>query len=422
MNKEHRFILLWGIAILGIAFYFYYGIYKNLFIYSHLIGGDFKHGYDTALRYLSNQPIYFGLNDHRTPFLYTPLALILFLPFCWFTSDQAILLWFIICHAMVLISAWLVYRMGCRINKRISVFVTIATFCFSTPLYVALYYGNINILILLAFCLLYYLTLHGRKRIVPAILAACTYLKIFPALYMIIFLKSKNWKLISFFVLYLFLFGILSLFIFGFEININYIKNVIPSGMKWSGIVPGMSLSFFIKLFPCKNSGIYIFIINTLFGILLLTVWWFQRVKIANDNLSCALSTDLLVLPVIAMIIFPASWLQYHLYFIVTFYFIIFLKWHYNITFKWFSLFVFLFIVINLWQFILYHFPLTKEGVSMIDLLDKRIYYPTLYSLSYSLPFIFNILLYVWLIRNYRILFRAMKDLSLKLGVANIKI
>lgn len=56
IDKRKKLILSELTIGFGVLFYFYYGFYKNLFIYSHLVGSDFKHGLDTASRYLNDLP------------------------------------------------------------------------------------------------------------------------------------------------------------------------------------------------------------------------------------------------------------------------------------------------------------------------------------------------------------------------------
>jgi hypothetical protein len=202
--------------------------------------------------------------------------------------------------------------------------------------------------------------------------------------------------------------SVISIIAFGFEEQINFLLNI-KEGYRWVGPLQMSSVSYFVKLYLPVNHKINI-IINILFGCLLLALWWNQSRKMENFNIS-ALIVDLFLLTVIMILLFPSSSIIYGIFLIVPFYFVI-LSWLQNQNqFKHFWFFILLFLLINLWEIIANHIPLTIEQFSLVELRLRKDQFPIIYPLVHSLPFVFMTLFYWWLLVNYKKLDQAIRSL-----------
>nr|NQU92442.1 DUF2029 domain-containing protein [Bacteroidota bacterium] len=257
-----------AVILLGIAFYFYYGIYKMLFVHPELLGNDFLKGYFAANNFNQGNPIY-AMPKGMNPYYYFPLTVLVFLPFGNLQPHIAVLAWFTLTHLIILFSGFLLYLCGSSINKLNSVVAIVIALFFSMPLYQNIISGNINILIFGGICLIYYFVFSGKNKWVPLILAFCTSVKIYPALIMVIFVKQRNYRACISFCFFAFLLAILSIGIFGLSTHLVF-SHALPSATKYIGVFHSMSFTCILKLFLAERNKNIVFIANLLFLMLLL--------------------------------------------------------------------------------------------------------------------------------------------------------
>lgn len=411
-NLKYTDLLKFSIIILGIVFYLYYGIYKIIFVNIDLAGGDFKHLYRAVQNYINGRQI--NMMPENSPlFFYPPLSILIFLPFSFIEQNHAILIFFLLSHLLMLSSAWIVYKMGIKTNKTYSILATVAVFGFSMPLYSSIFTGNINIIIFFVFVLIYNFTIHSKNEIIPILLSYLAFLKIFPAIYGLVFLQIKNLRLFKIFIFFLFLWGMISIGIFGLNEHLNFLKTL-PKGIEYATpIFYNMSFTFILRFFLSEQSKILITTLNLIFAIVLLSFWWIiTRKQYIKKNEYSRMLTNFFILTVIITILFPASSFTYNVYLIVPFYFII-LSWFLNKrTFKFFFVFAFLFCLINFWEIIIYQLPITPDGVTIKKIGDIKNDFPILYPLFYCMPFIFNLAFYFWLLLNYNNLVNALTSIK----------
>jgi len=130
MNLKLRFLFQLTIILLGLAFYCYYGIYKMIFVHFELVGGDFIKGYYAAQNFMEGSTTIYMMPKNINPYFYPPLTLIIFLPFSYMNPYQAIICWYTISHGVIIISAWIIYKFGSKINKMNSAIATVAALGF----------------------------------------------------------------------------------------------------------------------------------------------------------------------------------------------------------------------------------------------------------------------------------------------------
>lgn len=406
-------VILLIAALLGVCCFIYYGIYKILFTNFENSGKDFKICYDSAIRYLKNKPVYFITADNPQPLIYPPISLCLYLPFTILAFEKARLLWFSFSHIAVVLSGVLLYSIGSMIHKFNSLVASIVVIGFSLPLYVAIFWGNANVIILLLICFLFYFLLMKKNVFIPLIVLLGSYLKIFPAFLLIALFKNKQWQLIKVFILLFLIVGAASFIIFGFDNNIEYLTGTIGRGMDYVDHIPATSFTFLLKLFISNDTNV--FFLNLVFTIILVIIWWFKgRAKINGSDPQANLIVDLLILSVITIIVFPSAWYHYHLFLIIPFYFIIFFRLNGVCQFDHFGLFIFLFLLVNFWEIIVYHFPYYDGQITILEIGSNKKAYPILYPLAYSLPFLFNILFYSWLLLNYESLIKGVRSILIR--------
>ena len=146
----------------GILFYFYYGIYKMLWVHVDLIGGDFIKGYCAATNFLNNRSIY-DMPSWWHLYSGNPVTF-LFMPFSTMPPAAAKMLWFAFCHVLAGVSFLVIYRYGSRNNSRVSLVSACAVMLFSMPLYGMFLTGNIVILIFFGLSLVYAGLISGRRH------------------------------------------------------------------------------------------------------------------------------------------------------------------------------------------------------------------------------------------------------------------
>ena len=409
-NKQRfKITLKIFIIITGIISYVYYGIYKMLFVHFEVVGGDFMHGYYAAKNFIDGRFLYL-IPENWTPYFYPPIAIILFLPFAYLKTNHAVFYWFLVNHVIIIISGWLIFKSCSRENMANSAVATIAVIGFSFPLYGNILTGNINIIIFFCIIATYSVLLHRKETFIPLLLSIATCIKIYPALFVAIFLHNKDYsdyRLIRHFILSLLCLGLISLLIFGIDIHIYYLL-ALPDLLHFVGIFQCMSFVYVIKVLFPGLAKTNIFIANALFGILLFGFWWLRSAKnsLEETNVSTVM-INLFIITVVTVMLLPSSWLFYHALFIFPFYHIIFSWMQGKTRFIYFPCFMILFFLINFWEPIAYHLPLTIDGLTIKTIAENRGSYPILYPFLYSCPFMLNLIFFFWLLLNYRPLLQS---------------
>ena len=110
-KRQHNFVLFL-LFLAAFIFYVYYGIYKMIFVNIDSIGADFGNCLHAVNQFFLNDSIY----DANTPvrFMYPPLSLIIFSPFHFMDSRDAVILWYIISNMIIFMSAIILFDIQCH--------------------------------------------------------------------------------------------------------------------------------------------------------------------------------------------------------------------------------------------------------------------------------------------------------------------
>ncbi len=367
------------------------------------------HGYYAAKNFIDGRFLYL-MPENWTPYFYPPIAIVFFLPFAYLKTNHAVFFWFLVNHVIIIISGWLIFKSCSRENVANSAVATIAVIGFSFPLYGNILTGNINIIIFFCIIATYSALLHRKETFIPLLLSIATCIKIYPALFVAIFLRNKDYHLIRHFILSLLCLGLISLLIFGIDIHIYYLL-ALPDLLHFVGIFQCMSFVYVIKVLFPSLAKTNIFIANALFGILLFGFWWLRSAKNSLEETSVStVMINLFIITVVTVMLLPSSWLFYHALLIFPFYYILFVRLQGQTRFIWFPFFMIIFSLINFWEPIIYHFPLSVDGLTIKTIGQNKGKFPILYPLFYSCPFIFNCAFFVWLLLNYDRILQSMKN------------
>lgn len=387
---------------MGAIVYIYYGIYKMFFVHFDLSGCDFMTGYYAAENFMNGRPLY-SMPPGWQPYFYPPIATSIFIPFTCFPPKTATLAWLLITHLLVLSSLALAYLCHSMEDKMDSAVAASIAFGLSFPLFVNILVGNITILIFFCITLIYYSLFFRKDHIIPYLLSVCTFFKVYPAFFMFFYLRNKDWKVLFRFILTCFVIGLISLGIFGTKEHFYFVSKL-PDLNHYVGVLHCASFSYFLKLFFPQYSNALYALANGLFLLFLLILWLYccrqnKSFKPVDDHRTTMI--HYFIMTAIIIMIVPSSWLTYHTLYIVPFYFIIYSWLHNRIHYKYFSIFLIIFVLINLWEPIAYHLPVTLDGLTISELSTNKNEHSIMYPLFYGIPFILNMVFFFWLLLNF---------------------
>ena len=389
-------------ATAGILFYLYYGVYKLLFVHLELLGGDYRNVYYWAVEnYLHDHSAYVT-TPGNLPFLYAPLSILVYVPFGHFSLNEAILLWLVASQAFLALSGFLLWRIGRHSHKIYSAVAAITAVCFSMPVITMLFAGNAGILLLAGLCMACHCLYFEKDKTMAVVIALMSYIKIFPALLMVVDVRHRSWKKLLNFAAVFLLLGLLSLGIFGIEEHNRYLRQL-SDGMNYlSHTIYNASFAFMVMTFFPGIGKLSMIVTNAIWGMALLTLWWLVADRDKALGKSASVLTDTLILLVLALLAFPATGTMMNALLIIPFYFIILIRLQNNLRLDHFGVFIALFCLINFWDVMVHQVPIPFAGVTLKAIGDNHSEHPSLYPMLFALPFLFNLAFYVWLLINYR--------------------
>jgi len=389
----------------GLVLYFYYGAYKILYSHFEIVGLDFYRGCLAAANFLDGRSIY-AMPGWLNPYCYFPLALLIFMPFCRLPAYEAVMAWFIICHALILFSFVLVYKAGSCRGRLLSAAAASLAIFFSGSVYQTVQTGNVNIIIFAGLCLVYTLILRGRAAALPPLLAFFASLKIAPAALAAVFLRKKDKGAFLAFTLSCFALAVLSVAFFGIGNNLEFLRQL-PSIGRFSGLFHGTSLTFVLNIFL---GGAYpgpVFAASLLFFSGLVWLWFRKAASCAPEKGDrAAAAVDLFIATVIMTLAAPSSWIMYCAFFAFPFYLILFTVLEGGHGLKGLPLFALVFFIFSSWEILYFHLPVPFANLTIREIYVARAAWPFLYPALFSLHFLLDLALFFWALANYKELCR----------------
>jgi Glycosyltransferase family 87/WD40-like Beta Propeller Repeat len=105
------------------------------------------------------------------------------------------------------------------------------TFLAVLPLRNNFLFGQYYVVVLFLFCLAYFMHTRGRRATSGAVLALAAWFKIFPAFFLILFLRKRNWRAAIFLVLTGIALGLVSILLFGWNVHRVLLVEVLPRAL-----------------------------------------------------------------------------------------------------------------------------------------------------------------------------------------------
>ena len=196
--------------------------------------------------WFQRQNDHLGVRDGLVSFAPNPPALILSLaPFTTLPPLAAKRAWLVLNLVFLAVSLWMLGRVTSLNWRRLGL---ISLLCV-LPLHIDFLFGRHYVLILLFICGAYYPSCLDRRRTSGVMLGAAAALKLFPALFVILFVWKRNWRAVSGMVLGGIAFAAVSLFMFGIEVHRVFLYEVLSQASRGDWLGPYvLSQNSFITL------------------------------------------------------------------------------------------------------------------------------------------------------------------------------
>src|SRR5580692_2099281 len=186
------------------------------------------------------------VRDGLVSFAPNPPTLILSLvPFTTLQPLEAKRVWLVLNLVVLVLCLWILRRVTSLNWRRLGL---IALLCV-LPLHVDFLFGRHYVLILMLICGAYYASWLDRQRTAGVMLAAAAAMKLFPGLFLILFVWRRNWRAVIGLAAGATAITILSLFMFGVEVHRVFIDEVLTQVSRGDWLGPYvLSQNSFITL------------------------------------------------------------------------------------------------------------------------------------------------------------------------------
>jgi hypothetical protein len=163
-----------------------------------------------------------------------PLCAAPMLPLISLSALPAKRVWILI-NLFFLIAALCVLRRVTQVRWRR---ILLATGLCMVPLRTNFMLGQYYVLILLLICLAYFAILRGHHFTAGSVLAAAAWFKVFPAVFLVLFLRKRDWRAISGLIAGSLAIGAVSLVIFGLDVHRVWLFEVLPRAFQGNLLGP----------------------------------------------------------------------------------------------------------------------------------------------------------------------------------------
>jgi len=196
--------------------------------------------------WFQRQNDHLGVRDGLVSFAPNPPTLILTLvPFTTLKPLAAKRVWLVSNLFFLVASLWMLHRVTSLNWRRLGL---ISVLCI-LPLHIDFLFGRHYVLILMLICGAYYASSLDRQRTSGALLGAAAAMKLFPALFVILFIWKRNWRAVIGMVLSATAITTLSLLMFGAEVHRVFLNEVLSHASRGDWLGPyALSQNSFITL------------------------------------------------------------------------------------------------------------------------------------------------------------------------------
>jgi Glycosyltransferase family 87/WD40-like Beta Propeller Repeat len=196
--------------------------------------------------WFQRQNDHLGVRDGLVSFAPNPPTLILSLvPFTTLKPLTAKRVWLVLNLIFLVTSLWMLHLVTSLTWRRIGL---IALLCV-LPLHIDFLFGRHYVLILTLICVAYYASSLNRQRTSGVLLGTAAAMKLFPALFVILFIWKRNWGAVIGMVLSATAITSLSLLMFGVEVHRVFLNEVLSQASRGDWLGPyALSQNSFITL------------------------------------------------------------------------------------------------------------------------------------------------------------------------------
>lgn len=196
--------------------------------------------------WFQRQNDHLGVRNGLVSFAPNPPTLILSLvPFTTLKPLAAKRVWLLLNLFFLVVSLWMLHRVTSLTWRRLSL---IALLCI-LPLHMDFLFGRHYVLILMLICGAYYASSLDRQRTSGALLGAAAAMKLFPALFVMLFIWRRSWRAVAGMLLSAAAITTLSLLTFGVEVHRIFLREVLSQASRGDWLGPyALSQNSFITL------------------------------------------------------------------------------------------------------------------------------------------------------------------------------
>jgi len=163
----------------------------------------------------------------------TPISTLAVYPFAGLAPLAAKRCWLVLNAALLVWTIYLLSNLTGLPRRRIALLAAV-----SVPLWINLLYGQYYILLLCTLTLACWLYVREKNFLSGIAVSIAIALKIFPLLYLIYFLRKRNWKAAAGCISGLAALAGVSLAVFGWQLNRIYLQQVLPSPLRGEALNP----------------------------------------------------------------------------------------------------------------------------------------------------------------------------------------
>jgi hypothetical protein len=163
----------------------------------------------------------------------TPFSTLAVYPFASMSALSAKHCWLIL-NFFLLVAALALLRALTTLSWRRLLLVT----TLSSPLRVNILFGQYYILLLFLLTLACWLYVRQRRVLTGFVIGLATGLKIFPVIYLLYFIRKKDWKALVGGLITILGIGLISILTFGWELHRTYLFQVLPAVLRGEGLDP----------------------------------------------------------------------------------------------------------------------------------------------------------------------------------------
>jgi len=185
---------------------------------------------DFSIFYISTKALLEGdnpylLKDLFTQLNYPPTSLMFFIPLAFFSLSFASKIWILVSICFFVVSVYFLHI----ITKSTLLHTSFLFFIFaiSFPLKFTLGMGQVNMLLLLALTLFLYFIHNKREKVSAIFLSLSVIVKLYPALFYLLVVITKRWKILGVSVLIILFITLISLLLIDSKIYMYYLNNIL---------------------------------------------------------------------------------------------------------------------------------------------------------------------------------------------------